>query len=188
LLAEDLPWIRVGTDQRTFVDRAVGKPFVAWGFNYDHDETGRLIEDYWDAEWPKVEADFQEMKDLGANVVRVHLQFGKFMESADKPNEKSLDQLARLVSLAEKVGLYLDVTGLGCYHKKDVPAWYDALEEAARWEAQARFWEAVAAPLYEEPGDLLLRPDERAGRARQQSAKRRTGSVRPSATNTSCST
>ena len=29
-----------------------------WGFNYDHDEAGRLIEDYWDAEWAKVEEDF----------------------------------------------------------------------------------------------------------------------------------
>jgi len=26
-----------------------------WGFNYDHDETGRLIEDYWHDEWPKID-------------------------------------------------------------------------------------------------------------------------------------
>jgi Cellulase (glycosyl hydrolase family 5) len=37
------------------------------------------------------------------------------------------------------------VTGLGCYHKKDVPEWYNALDEADRWEVQARFWKAVAA-------------------------------------------
>jgi len=162
LPAEELPWVRVAPDQRSFVTEPSGKPFVAWGFNYDHDETGRLIEDYWDDEWPKVEADFQEMKDLGANVVRVHLQFGKFMEAADKPNEKALDQLGRLVSLAEKQGLYLDLTGLGCYHKKDVPAWYDALEETARWESQARFWEAVAARCAKSPAifcyDLMNEP------------------------------
>ena len=29
------------------------------------------------------------MKKLGANVVRIHLQLGKFMEAADKPNEKA---------------------------------------------------------------------------------------------------
>ena len=44
-----------------------------------HDEKGRLIEDYWEAEWPKVETDFRAMRRMGANVVRVHLQLGKFM-------------------------------------------------------------------------------------------------------------
>jgi len=40
--------------------------------------------------------------------------------------------------------LYLDLTGLACYHKRDVPAWYDGLPENARWDVQTRFWEAVA--------------------------------------------
>jgi len=91
-----------------------------------------------------VRGDFQEMKELGANVVRIHLQTGKFMESPDKPNEKSLTQLRRLLKLAEETGLYLDLTGLGCYHKADVPPWYDAMNEAARWNVQAWFWSAVA--------------------------------------------
>ena len=90
-------------------------------------------------------ADFGEMKDLGANVVRVHLQFGKFMKRPDEPDPRALDRLGKLVALAEQTGLYLDLTGLGCYRKRDVPAWYDALDEPARWAAQARFWEAVAA-------------------------------------------
>lgn len=45
-----------------------------------------------------------------------------------------------MLALAEETGLYLDVTGLGCYRKSDTPAWYDALDEAARWQAQAKFW------------------------------------------------
>jgi len=135
--------IRVSDDRKGFVTGS-GAPFVPWGFNYDHDEAGRLLEDYWESEWPKVEEDFAEMKALGANVVRIHLQFGKFMKSAEAADERALKQLGRLLALSEKVGLYLDLTGLGCYHKKDVPPWYDALGEAARWEAQARFWEAVA--------------------------------------------
>lgn len=143
--AADMEWIRVAKDKRSFERAKSGRKFVPWGFNYDHDRNGRLIEDYWDKEWASVEEDFREMKSLGANVVRVHLQFGKFMTTATKPNEKSLKQLARIVKLAEKTGLYLDVTGLGCYHKKDVPAWYDKLSEQDRWKAQAAFWEAVAA-------------------------------------------
>jgi hypothetical protein len=84
------------------------------------------------------------MKDLGANVVRVHLQFAKFIDAADRPNQKALAQLDKLVKLAEKARLYLDVTGLGCYHKQDVPAWYDRLSETDRWDAQANFWRVVA--------------------------------------------
>ena len=49
-----------------------------------------------------MESAFQEMKSLGANVVRIHLQFGTFMESPTKPRQSSLDQLARLVKLAEE--------------------------------------------------------------------------------------
>src|SRR5205814_3666633 len=130
-------------DRHSFVFE--GSKFVPWGFNYDHDEQGRLIEDYWEKEWPKVEQDFHEMRELGANVVRIHLQFGRFMESPDKPRLPALGRLRRLLQLAEDIGLYLDLTGLGCYHKADVPRWYDALAEAERWRAQAEFWRAVAA-------------------------------------------
>ena len=108
------------------------------------------------------------MKQLGANVVRVHLQFGKFMDGPDKPNEHALGLLAKLVDLAERQRLYLDLTGLGCYHKKDVPAWYDALTEQARWDAQARFWTAVAARCAHSPAifcyDLMNEPVVPGGR------------------------
>lgn len=161
--AADLEWIRVADDQRSFVFEESGTRFIPWGFNYDHQEgTGRLIEDYWDEEWASIEEDFQEMKELGANVVRVHLQFGTFMDGPDAPNAHALDQLERLVNLAEETELYLDVTGLGCYHKQDVPTWYDKLSEQERWAAQAAFWEAVAARCAESPAifcyDLMNEP------------------------------
>lgn len=136
--------VRVSADKKSFVLEGSGKRFTPWGFNYDHDADGRLIEDYWEGEWATVEQDFAEMKALGANVVRVHLQFGKFMTDPRTANAAALRQLVRLAGLAERTGLYLDITGLGCYHKKDVPAWYDKLDEDARWVAQEKFWEAVA--------------------------------------------
>src|SRR5262245_36746793 len=142
--AAKMEWVRVADDRRGFVLEASKRRFTPWGFNYDHDECGRLLEDYWESEWDRVADDFRTMKQLGANVVRIHLQFGKFMEAKDRPSANALDRLARLLRLAERTGLYLDLTGLGCYHKKDVPAWYDALSEEGRWDAQARFWEAVA--------------------------------------------
>lgn len=154
--------VRVSKDGKGFVLEQSGKKFTPWGFNYDHDAKGRLIEDYWDDEWDSVKGDFAEMKDLGANVVRVHIQFGKFMTAVDKPNEKALSKLADLLKLAESTGLYIDLTGLGCYHKKDVPDWYDTLSESDRWAAQAKFWEAVAAKCKDSPAifcyDLMNEP------------------------------
>jgi hypothetical protein len=155
-------WVAVSTDKRSFVLDPSGRPFVPWGFNYDHDDKGRLIEDYWDDEWPTVEVHFGQMKKLGANIVRVHLQLGKFMDGPDKPNCKALDRLGKLLPLAERLRLYLDLTGLGCYHKKDVPAWYDKLSEKERWGVQARFWQAVASRCAESPAvfcyDLMNEP------------------------------
>jgi hypothetical protein len=162
IAAGEMERVRVSDDGRGFVLEKSRKPFVPWGFNYDHDERGRLLEDYWDSEWPKIEEDFHEMKQLGANVVRMHLQFGKFMRGPSEPNEATLKQYGRLVALAEKTHLYLDVTGLGCYHKKDVPKWYDRLSEEGRWAAQARFWEAVAGRSAGSPAvfcyDLMNEP------------------------------
>lgn len=140
----ELSWITIAPEGKGFVSAQTRQPYIPWGFNYDHDARGRLLEDYWDAEWYKVEQDFRDMKRLGANIVRIHLQFNKFVTSSTATHEQNLDRLGKLVGLAEKVGIYLDVTGLGCYHKAEVPAWYDQLTEAERWKAQALFWKAVA--------------------------------------------
>lgn len=138
----ELAWIRTAGDG--FVRADTGEPFVVWGVNYDHDARGRLLEDYWRDEWETVAEDFAEMRALGANLVRVHLQLGRFMRFPEVVDDDQLDRLRRLVALAAATGVYLDVTGLGCYHRADVPAWYDALPEAERWAVQARFWSAVA--------------------------------------------
>ena len=92
-------YTRVGDDGTGFVRVDDGRAFVPWGFNYDHDASGRLLEDYWEKEWPTVEEDFREMRALGANVVRVHLQFGRFMRSPDQPDAAALARLELLVKL-----------------------------------------------------------------------------------------
>jgi hypothetical protein len=84
------------------------------------------------------------------------------METADRPNAANLARLAELVRLAEQTGLYLDITGLGCYHKRDVPHWYDELEEAERWKVQGQFWQAVSNVCRASPAifcyDLMNEP------------------------------
>lgn len=163
-----LPWIAISKEQPVFIDSDTQQPFIPWGFNYDHDATGRLIEDYWEVEWDAVVRHFRQMKALGANTVRIHLQLGRFMETAEKPHGPALRRLEHLLRLAEDVGLYLDVTGLGCYHQADVPPWYDRLSERERWDVQARFWEAVARVCAPSPAvfcyDLMNEPVVPAGK------------------------
>jgi hypothetical protein len=135
-------YVRAAPDGKHFVLTSEDR-FTPWGLNYGNH--GRLIEDFWLTDWPTVVRDFEAMRAMGANVVRVHLQFNKFMEAADGPHRASLDQLHRLIKLAEHTGLYLDLTGLACYRPFDTPTWYDKLDEKDRWAAQARFWHAVAS-------------------------------------------
>ena len=135
--------VRLSPDGRGFVLAESKKSFVPWGFNYG--AMDGLLDDDWQDKWDIIERDFRAMQDLGANTVRIHLQISRFLEAADQVNEKSLEHLSKLIEIAERVGIYLDITGLACYRTADVPKWYDALDEKQRWAAQARFWEAVAA-------------------------------------------
>jgi hypothetical protein len=157
-----MDWLEVSKDGKGFVSAGSGKPFTPWGLNYDRDFKMRLLEEYWDAEWQTVVEDFREMKELGANVIRIHLQFASFMDDAQTPNRKSLQQLGRLLALAEETGLYLDITGLACFRKNDAPAWYREATEEQRWAAQARFWEAIAEGCAKSPAvffyDLMNEP------------------------------
>src|SRR5262245_24433412 len=130
-----MPRVEVAADKQSFVLAGTTTPFRPWGLNYGN--AGRLIEDFWADDWLSLEADFRAMKAIGTNVVRVHLQVGKFMTAVDRPDAAALERLGKLLALAEQTGLYLDLTGLGCYRKADIPPWYDVLSEADRWAVQA---------------------------------------------------
>jgi len=138
-----------------------GRPFTPWGFNYVGDFR-RIVEEYWSEDWPRVEKDFREMRKLGANVVRLHLQVGTFLKTPHQVDDAELERLKRLLDLAQETGLYLDLTGLGCYHIASVPPWYDKLSESERWEAQTLFWEAIAKTCANHPAvfcyDLVNEP------------------------------
>lgn len=141
---DPLSKITLSKDGKDFRRQGSDQSFYVWGVNYDHDGDGKLIEDYWHDDWAIIEEDFDEIKALGANTIRVHLQLPKFMKTATEPNEENLRKLADLLKLAEEKQLYLNLTGLGCYHKQDVPVWYDEMKEADRWQVQANFWKAIA--------------------------------------------
>lgn len=155
--------VRVSDDGKTFVLAGSNQRFIPWGFNY----LGRfehLAEDDWDTPegWRQVEKDFREMRQLGANVVRWHLQFETFMNGPDEPDTAQLARLKKLLGLARDSGLYLDLTGLNCFRRDRIPAWYDALDEAGHWEVQARWWGEIARTCAGHPAvfcyDLMNEP------------------------------
>lgn len=139
-----------------------GQRFTPWGFNYDRDVHLRLLHEYWVEEWDRVMRDLETMRELGANVVRIHLQTEAFMSGPEKINTEALAQLVRLVEFAEELGLYLNLTGLGSYKKHRDPAWYAEADEGERWAVQARFWQAIARACKERPAvfcyDLMNEP------------------------------
>ncbi len=102
------------------------------------------------------------MKELGANTVRLHLQLSTYMKTAKEVDPQAIKQLKRTLDLARKNGLYLKLTGLGCYRLKEIPPWYDKLSEADRWQVQARFWEEIAQACDGHPAvfcyDLMNEP------------------------------
>ncbi len=179
---KEFPVLIIGKDKKSFrmvrqIDKQkfknqTGEEFRPWGFNYDRDAKGRLLEDYWIDEWDKIERDFREMKAMGANVIRIHLQLAKFLDSPTTANKKSLEQLQKLLDLAKSQQLYLDITGLACYHKNQVPMWYDNLEESERWQAQAFFWKNIAKIGAKSPivfcYDLMNEPVSPAGKRKER--------------------
>ena len=153
--------VRLSADGGGFMLERSGRRFVPWGFNY-LGRHGELVEESWDKDWPRLERDFRQMRKLGANVVRVHLQFATYMKSPGVVDRAELNRLRRMLDLARDNGLYVDVTGLGCYRRDRIPAWYDALDETARWQAQAEWWAAVARACAGHPAvfcyDLMNEP------------------------------
>src|SRR5688572_20624781 len=73
--------IVVSDDGKSFITRDSKKPFPVWGFNYVG-SYGKIVEEQWSTTegWQTLEADFAEMRALGANVIRVHLKIGTYME------------------------------------------------------------------------------------------------------------
>ncbi|HET6251863.1 MAG TPA: cellulase family glycosylhydrolase [Tepidisphaeraceae bacterium] len=151
--------IAVSPDHKGFVLVPSGKTFHPWGHNYASNDG---LDDPAKNPWEKIDADLAAMREMHANLIRIHLRFAKFMDGPDKPNEAALKRLSELLTHAEQHGIYVDITGLACYGKDARAAWYDALPDKERWAVQARFWEAVAKSCADSPAvfcyDLVNEP------------------------------
>jgi hypothetical protein len=135
---------------------AAGEPFKVLGFNYGLGRRYPILayfDDPTERRLRTVVADMREARLLGANTLRVYLELAAFMDGPRQPSHRALAALAELLGEAERLRVYLDLTGNLVW--RDPPAWYDALPERARWAVQARFWRAVARTAHGSPAVLV---------------------------------
>lgn len=154
----DMETVKVAPDQSGFVLHPSGERFIPWGHNYASvDILERLANDP-----ARIEREFGEMKAAGTTVARIHPEMPRILLGPEKVDPKALDQLRTLLKIAEKSGIHLKITGLACYKIRDRMAWYDAMDEQARWKTQEFFWENIAQTCSESPAvfayDLVNEP------------------------------
>lgn len=156
--ATGMDFVKLSPDNKSFVLDPSGERYVPWGHNYGSvDIMQRLVQ-----EPERVEREFAEMKAAGTTVARVHPEMPAFFDGPEKVNSQAIDRLKRLLAIAEKSGIYLQITGLACYKISSRMAWYDALDNESRWKTQEYFWSTVAETCAQSPAvfcyDLVNEP------------------------------
>jgi len=156
--AVGLETVKIAPDKNGFTLHPSGDRYIPWGHNYASvDIMERMANDP-----ARVEREFTEMKAAGTTVARIHPEMPRILVGPEKADPHALDQLRKLVKIAENTGIHLKITGLACYKVKDRMAWYDSMAEQDRWLTQAFFWETVARTCAESPAvfayDLVNEP------------------------------
>ncbi len=157
--SEGLERIAPASDGSGFVGAVTGKRIAFWG-------TGAAVPLFGD--WNEVVENVRELRRMGYNSIRVLIQAEDFLAPPSSPAQPptvradALQRLANLFRLTEQTGIYVDLTGLGIETTADTDSWYDVLDEAGRWQAQAIFWRGVAGVVKSSPAlafyDLMNEP------------------------------
>lgn len=156
--AAGMETVKIATDKKGFVLHPSGDRYIPWGHNYASvDIMERLANDP-----ARIEREFNEMKEAGTTVARIHPEMPRILLAPDKADSHAIDQLRKLLKIAENSGIHLKITGLACYRIKDRMDWYDSMDEETRWKTQAFFWETIARTCAGSPAvfayDLVNEP------------------------------
>jgi len=126
---------------------AGSRPWRAWGMNWGVGNHAPVIA-YFDhpsaANLAVLRGELRTARAMGANSMRIYLQLGQVMATPARARPSTLAALQRLLALAQRDGIYLDITGDLVWQPATAPAWYGRLSWPARWRVQQRFWRAVA--------------------------------------------
>jgi len=144
--AAPLPRIRIAPDGRSFVD-ARGRPFVPFGVNYFRPGTGWAPQVWKQFDPEATRRDFERLREMGANCIRVFLTHGSFAPTPDALDPVGAGRLDQLLDLVEAAGLYVHPTGLD--HWEGTPSWArgDRFADETLLRAQEEFWSRLAARL-----------------------------------------
>lgn len=121
-----------------------GRRFFAIGVNYFRPGTGWAPQLWKQFDESAVERDFALLREYGVRCVRVFLTFGSFFSKPDRLDEIGLNRLDRMLTIAEKNGIYLHPTGPD--HWEGIPNWArgDRYSDERLLAAQERFWQLLA--------------------------------------------
>ncbi len=156
--AAGMETVRIAPDKNGFILLPSGDRYIPWGHNYASVDIMERL-----ANAPsRVEREFTEMKAAGTSVARIHPEMPRILAGPDRADPHALDQLRKLLNIAEESGIHLKITGLACYKIKDRMAWYDSMNEQDRWKMQSFFWETIAGVCADSPAvfayDLVNEP------------------------------
>lgn len=132
-------------------------PWRAWGMNWgvgDHAPVIAYFDNPTVGNLSVLRSELDTARAMGVNSMRIYLQLGQVMSSPTRPREQTLTALTRLLALAQSDGVYLDITGDLVWRPSRAPAWYGRMGWKARWQVQARFWQAVAHAASSSPAVL----------------------------------
>jgi len=160
-----MDFVKISPDKKGFALETSGERYIPWGHNYGSvDIMHRLAHDP-----ERVEREFADMKAAGTTVARVHPEMPALVRGPNQADPQAIDRLRRLLSIAEKSGIHLQITGLSCYKINSRMAWYDALDDEDRWKTQEFFWSTVAETCANSPAvfcyDLVNEPAAAGNRA-----------------------
>jgi hypothetical protein len=136
---------------------AGSRPWRAWGMNWgmgDHAPINAYFDHPTAANLAVLKVELRAAHALGANSMRIYLQLGQIMATPTGPRRHTLVALMRLLALAQRDRVYLDITGDLVWRPSQAPRWYGRLSRQARWRVQARFWELVAHAAASSPAVL----------------------------------
>jgi hypothetical protein len=143
-----LPRIRVDAAGQGFVD-AAGQRFTPCGVSYYRPGTGWAPQLWKQFDAEATRQDFQRMKRMGMNVVRVFVTFGSFHTQPGQLDASGLAAFDRMLELADETGLYLHPTGPD--HWEGMPPWthglggvFDNFANEACLKALEDFWRMFA--------------------------------------------
>jgi len=141
--ARPLAKVRVAADGRGF-ETAPGRTFAPVGVNYFRPGTGWAPKVWQTFDPEATRRDFQVMRGLGVNCVRVFLTLGSFYAQPGRLGPEALAKFDRFLEIAERHGIYVHPTGPD--HWEGLPAWArgDRIARESFLAAMETFWRLFA--------------------------------------------